>query len=554
MKKRQLSVSPGCHSRFQLLKVFAGIASLALNPSLVMAQPTIYGLGTTALVEGPAAGSNTVVLGASGAWRNTANVSWLHLDAANQSGTGSTNVLFSFDANSGASRTGTLTIAGQPLTITQAGSNYIPVRVASAVVDPINPTTVAVDFKGDIFATSFVDDEGDIVDWWAYDTPPQSYFANTALDDGNGLATTSIAVDGAGNLYDADQGYPTGRIVEWFPATDTTFTLVSSTNLAGPASLAVDASGNAFIVGNNGGIYESSASDRNLVEVVSPNSDLVSPTSLAVDNADNLYILDGSTETIKEWMPANSNVITLVSNLIDPRGLVADGSGNVYFADAGNNTLEEWTTASGTVTILHSNLIGIVDADYYIPPVQLAISPSNNVYVAAYSNSFIFLYGTLFVDPTPALEGAAAGHDVLPAILPIDDDLAIWFPPSSDQPWLTIDGMTNGVISFSFGPNTTGSARTANISLHGQGFSIPVTQYPPPTLTGVTMLGSNVLQFSFTNSQSMSFTVLSSTNLSFPLADWAVAGTATNVGAGMYQFTSAATPGDSLRFYALRSP
>ena len=65
------------------------------------------------------------------------------------------------------------------------------------------------------------------------------------------------------------------------------------------------------------------------------------------------------------------------------------------------------------------------------------------------------------------------------------------------------------------------------------GSIIPVIQYPAPTLTGVTILGQNVLQFSFTNSQSLSFTVLSSTNLGLPLGDWTVAGTATNVGAGI---------------------
>ena len=34
-------------------------------------------------------------------------------------------MVFSFDANPGATRTGTLTIAGQTLTVTQAGSTYV---------------------------------------------------------------------------------------------------------------------------------------------------------------------------------------------------------------------------------------------------------------------------------------------------------------------------------------------------------------------------------------------------------------------------------------------
>lgn len=67
-------------------------------------------------------GSDSVVLVANGAWVATANDSWLHLSGANQNGTGSANVTFAFDANSGATRTGTLTIAGQTLSVTQVGS------------------------------------------------------------------------------------------------------------------------------------------------------------------------------------------------------------------------------------------------------------------------------------------------------------------------------------------------------------------------------------------------------------------------------------------------
>ena len=84
-------------------------------------------LGTTNLLEGPTAGSDSVVLAASNSWTATANDSWLHLSAANQSGTGSANVIFTFDANAGATRTGTLTIAGQTLNVTQAGSSYVAV-------------------------------------------------------------------------------------------------------------------------------------------------------------------------------------------------------------------------------------------------------------------------------------------------------------------------------------------------------------------------------------------------------------------------------------------
>ena len=86
-----------------------------------------YSLSTNAVLEEANAGSDSVVLTVippTAAWTATANAAWLHLSVANQSGTGSTNVVFSFDANPGATRSGTLTIAGQTLTVTQAGATY----------------------------------------------------------------------------------------------------------------------------------------------------------------------------------------------------------------------------------------------------------------------------------------------------------------------------------------------------------------------------------------------------------------------------------------------
>ena len=84
--------------------VFLALAGLAC---LCAAPAQAATLGTTALTEGSAAGSNGVVLAispASGTWIASANDAWLHLNPATTSGAGSTNVLFNYDANPGATR------------------------------------------------------------------------------------------------------------------------------------------------------------------------------------------------------------------------------------------------------------------------------------------------------------------------------------------------------------------------------------------------------------------------------------------------------------------
>ena len=119
-------------------------------------------LGTTNLLEEPTAGSDSVVLAANSAWIATANDSWLHLSAANQSGTGSGNVIFTFDANPGATRTGTLTIAGQSVGVTQAGTNYVAITNATALVASglYYPDGIAVDAAGNVYIAALSSGHG----------------------------------------------------------------------------------------------------------------------------------------------------------------------------------------------------------------------------------------------------------------------------------------------------------------------------------------------------------------------------------------------------------
>ena len=415
-----------------------------------------HSLGTTARLEGPTAGTDSVVLGvtpATGAWTANANATWLHLDAADQGGTGSTTVVFSYDANPGATRSAALTIGGQTLTVTQAGSTYVAAGTLTALVS-----------------------------------------SGLRFPDG-------VAVDGAGKVYIGDSWH--SAIKEWTPANNTVNTLVSS-GLNYPMGVAVDVAGNVYFSDNN---------------------------------------------AIGEWTPANNIVTTLVSSVLNnPTGIAVEGAGNVYIADTDNNAIEEWTPANNNLT----TLVGGLNA-----PEAVAVDGVGNVYIADTFNEEIEELPRAFVDPTPRLEGGAAGSDSLPVVLPATDNLLAPFAPVSSQSWLTITGITNGVVSFSFPANTSGSNRSANITLLGQ--SIAVTQAAPiigtpPALTAARMLGGGVLQFAFTNTPGASFTVLCSANLSLPLTNWTVAGTATNTTPGQFQFTSQPATNAPQLFYTVRSP
>ena len=88
-------------------------------------------LGIYSVVEGPAAGGDAVVLGATAAWTATSNASFLHVTTGSASGSGNVPIQYSFDANSGATRSGTLTIAGMTFTVARGGSSYVAAHPTS---------------------------------------------------------------------------------------------------------------------------------------------------------------------------------------------------------------------------------------------------------------------------------------------------------------------------------------------------------------------------------------------------------------------------------------
>ncbi len=440
---------------------------------LLLLTPAVWAqsLGTTNLLEGPTAGSDSVVLAASNSWTATANDSWLHLSVANQSGTGSANVIFNFDANAGPTRMGTLTIAGQTLNVTQTGSTYVAVTNATTVVSSgiFDPQGIAVDGSGNVF----IADTGNqaIKEWLA-----ASNTVTTLVSSGLFLPR-GVAVDSAGNVYIADsENY---EVKEWIAASNTVITLVSS-GLSEPQGVAVDGAGNVYIADtDNYAIKEWLAASNTVITLVS--SELNQPYGVAVDGLGNVYIADTFNHAIKEWIAASNTVTTLVSSgLSYPYGVAVDGSGNVFITDTGNQAIKEWLAASNTVTTLVSSGL--------LAPKSVAADGSGNLYIAnGYTNGVEEL-PRAFVDPTAKTETASGGSDTLPVVLPATANLTGPFAPVSDSSWLTIPGVTNGVVSFAFTANNFVN-RVGHIMVLGQ--SITVTQLGPPDysfLAGTTNL------------------------------------------------------------------
>ena len=435
----------------------------------VLVGPT---LGASALLVGSAAGSSSVVLSDSGAWTAAANDSFLHISAGSASGTGNAVVVFTYDAFSGTgTRTGTLTIGGtNTVTVVQAGGNYLGpspmMRLGPRASWLDFPQGLAVDASGNVYVADTLHNAVQKLD-------PSARLVLGALVSSGLAFPTSVAVDASGNVYIADSR--NNAIKEWSASTAQVSTLVSS-GLNSPLGVALDSTGNIYIAdcGNNA-IKEWGASTQQVTTLVS--SGLNCPSGAAVDIAGNVYIADSRNNAVKEWNASTQGVTTLVSSgLGHPSGVAVDASGNVYIANTNYSSIQEWSAATQQVSTLVSTGLDF--------PSGLALDGAGNVYIADTVDDVIQEIPHAFVGPSSFTEPASAGSDSLLPVLPSTTPLTGYFEPTSDQSWLTIGTIANGVIGFSFTANTSASARTAHIAVLGQSIAVAQSGAPPvPVLT-----------------------------------------------------------------------
>jgi streptogramin lyase len=459
------------------------------------------GLGTNALLVGYPGGSSSVVLTSGGAWTATSNSPFLHISPGSASGTGSGIVAFTYDPfTSTGSRTGTLTIAGITVTVTQAGTNYlmagtmvfnsqsIPKVEVSA---SFNPYGVAVDGLGNVY---FSDIGNNAVEEWVPSMQQLTTLVSSGLNDPEG-----IAVDSSGNVYISDTG--NNAIKEWSAATQQVTTLVSS-GLNEPGGVAVDGWGNVYIVDTlNQAIKKWSPLTQQVTTVVSGGN----YSGVAVDASGNVYFAFigggvGANDSVDEWSPLTQQVTTLAPSGVSYSAVAVDGSGNVYIANGIG--LDEWSPVTQQAEPL----------GYGAERIGVAVDGSGNVYLA---NTNLFTSKpNAFVGPASLTEPETAGSDALLPVISLSPvALSGVYAPISTGSWLTIGTVAGGVVNFSFTANTSNSPRTATIILLGQQVTVTqnagLTTLTPATLAFKQVVGepSSAKTVTFKNGESTTITI-----------------------------------------------
>lgn len=244
------------------------------------------------------------------------------------------------------------------------------------------PTGLAIDSSGNLYVPDPINHAIRKVTPAGVVTTPLGYPGIIGSADGTGNAARfnsphDVAVDGAGNLFVADTGNDTIRMVT--PAGVVT-TLAGTVGTRG----SVDGTG--------------SAAQFNF------------PWGLSVDSAGNLYVADSGSNVIRKV--TSSGVVTSLAGstgnagfadgtgaaaqFSSPSGITSSSAGNFYVADAGNDTIRKITPAGVVTTVAGSatdrsnfDRDGSVAVARFDTPNDVAVDSAGNVFVADTGNSTI---------------------------------------------------------------------------------------------------------------------------------------------------------------------
>lgn len=313
----------------------------------------------------------------------------------------------------------------------------------------------------------------------------------------------------------------------------------TSAMLNGPSGIAFDGNGNMYIAdSNNMVVREVNAITHDISTVagqagkscypttnacgdggVATSALFAFPLNLAFDPAGNLYISDWQGYKIRKVVPsggsiANGTISTIAgtgvsgskgnnalatkANLNHPAGLVVDSSSNVYISDQYNNEVRQVVQSPNASTCSQSigficqwalNLAAKLSGDGLNKlsgsmwnPLELAIDPSNNVYISGGNNNVVQrisaatgIYSTVAGSSTNSIQGGFSG-DKGPATSAKMANLGAFVDGSSNL--YIADGGNNRIRYVPLAPAATATPTTLALgqwALGVTGGSQPVT-------------------------------------------------------------------------------
>ncbi len=339
----------------------------------------------------------------------------------------------------------------------------------------------------------------------------------------------------------------------------------TAATLNGPSSVAFDTNGNMYIV-DSSNLVVRKVSTSGIITTVAGNGSSCYPTTgtcgdggsatsasfafplnVAVDQSNNLYISDWQGYRIRKVTSAGiistvagtgvsgshgNNGPALSATLNHPAGLVVDSSANIYISDQYNGEIRQVVEVptSDTCPVAIGDICqwalnedaklsgdGLTKLDGSMwNPLELAIDPSNNVYISGGNNNVVQrisavtgIFSNVAGSATNSIQGGYSG-DKGPAIDAKMANLGAWVDASSRL--YIADGGNNRVRYVPLAPAATYTPTTLALgqwALGATGSSQAVTLNSTGgedlSLTGITFTGTNSGDFSETTTCGTSF-------------------------------------------------
>jgi sugar lactone lactonase YvrE len=265
-------------------------------------------------------------------------------------------------------------------TIHKISASGADVILAAPAEGYATPCGVAVDGAGNVYVANTDDETICKITTDGGCSVLAGMSGNSGSTDGTGGAArfstpTSVAVDGAGNVYVADNADSTVRKIT-------------------PDGVVTTLAGKAGSIGRNDG--------------TGADAQFNSPRGITADAAGNVYVADEGSANIRKITP--QGVVTTLAGVAakpgdtdgagaearfgSPRGLTVDAAGNVFVADTDNNLVRK-IAPDGTVSTVAGSAGKTGDSDgtgseaSFSAPRGIAVDAAGNVFVADSDNNSI---------------------------------------------------------------------------------------------------------------------------------------------------------------------
>jgi hypothetical protein len=422
-----------------------------------------YAVAPASVTIGPAGGPTSVSVNTTSAcsWTASSNVSWVAITAGG-SGSGSGTVSFSIAANTGASREGTVVVAGRTVTVSQEGT---------ACAFSLSPGGVSAPASGGTLSTTVNTTAG--CAWTAASS--DAWITIVRGSSGTGTATVEFAV--AANAGASRTGTLTiagiAFVVSQAAATQSCQFSIS------PASAAVPASGSSTTVNvaSGSGCAWTASSNVPWITIGAGASGLgngIVTLSVAANTGtsprDGTVTVAGQTFTVTQAGAACTYAIAPTAAAATSAG----GPGSVSVSAASGCV---WTASSNAPWLsITSGASGSANG-------SVSYNVAANTDTAARSGT-LTIAGQAF---TVTQAGAACTYTVAPLTHAIatagsTGSVTVTTSPgcawtaASGVAWITISsgatGTGNGTVTFSVAVNTSGSPRSGTMTVGGQSVAV----------------------------------------------------------------------------------